>query len=1185
MTGVEMGSEESSALATEQLQSGFMLLHGNRLEGLSELLVAWLARHPLEPLESELILVQSNGIAEWLKQRLAAPVADGGLGIAASTELVLPASLLWRLYRASSDDIPEQSPFERETLVWRLYRLLGQLDLSRPEYEPLHGYLAADRQQGGGADPNPVLPARRRHQLAGQIANLFDQYQVYRADWLTNWQRNPERERLLSEGIGDRQLWQPMLWRALRNDMEQRGEVAISRADIHRTFINWITNPDLIARPAAIPRRVVIFGISSLPRQTIEALAAIARFSQVMLFVHNPSRYYWGDLIEGRDLFRKHYSRQQRRQPVADENSLHLSGHPLLAAWGRQGRDYIHMLDEFDEQQSYSGHFSAIAKEIDLFETASDATLLGQLQNDILQLSTLEERRESGVQIDPAEDVSLTFTIAHSRQREVEILHDQILACFASDDQLEPRDLLVMVPEIDHYAPHIEAVFGRFSPAERRHVPYHIADRGERNRSQLLITLERLLGLPRSRMTANDLFDLLELPALRERFGIGDGDLPTIQRWVRDAGIRWGLDGEQRRRIVPAASPVEINTVRFGLKRMLLGYAVGRGHSWSGIEPYDEVGGIEARLVGQLAQLIDELERTLHQLDRHHSADEWCDLLGELLDRYLLPTNDEERSLLERIAVAIEQWHEQCRIAGSLETQLPVDVVREALLTTVERPRLSQRFLAGSVNFATLMPMRAVPFRMIWLLGMEDGSFPRQSPPSDFDLMRNDYRPGDRSRREDDRYLFLEAILSARERLTISWLGRTQRDNSPRPPSVVVGQLRDHISAGWRLCDRADPQQSVADALTLCHPLQPFSRDYFTTGRDRRLFTYADEWRSAHDQPEAHDSKQLLSAGMSTGVVTLKQLSRLLVTPLELFYRERLGVIFDREVAPTQDDESFSPNALEEWLLDEQIIRQVVEAFVGQPIGETIDSSVLIERGIDRVAGAGALPFPPFRELSADELRERLHWSIDRYRIELEQARERIDSEWVEWHGTHHQLADRLSGLLIDKSGRRRMVVIHPSTLWKDKSYNWHKLLPWWPVHLAAQLGGETTTLIIGRGAAVTLSPPDKGQAGELLQRLLDWYSAAIARPLPLACRSGFTWLTAKEGQREEKARLCYEGGEWRNRPERDSHSGYLRLWPTWDELLAANKGGSDSFGALSEQLYRPLVELVKNVEHEVGSG
>ncbi len=437
---------------------------------------------------------------------------------------------MWQLYRTvlGRDEIPAKSLLDKAPLTWRLMRLLPQL-IEQPHFEPLRRFLTQDTD------------LRKRYQLSERLADLFDQYQVYRADWLEDWAEGRHQTRNVRgeiKPLAPANCWQAELWRALLLDVGEQG-MAQSRAGVHQRYIERINS--LEVAPKGLPARVIVFGISSLPAQVLEALAGLSRFSQVLLCVHNPCRHHWADIVADKDLLRHQYKRQARKagMPVVlDPQTLHQHAHPLLAAWGKQGRDYINLLDSYDDPNSYRSVFRD--GRIDLFTDGTPTTLLSQLQDDILELRPLDETREHWPVVDTERDGSIRFHVAHGAQREVEILHDQLLAHFSADPTLRPRDIIVMVPDIDSYAPHIRAVFGQLDRSDPRFIPFTLTDQGQRGRDPLLIAVEHLLKLPDSRFPVSEILDLLDVPALRERFGIDEADLPTLHRWIEGAGIRWG---------------------------------------------------------------------------------------------------------------------------------------------------------------------------------------------------------------------------------------------------------------------------------------------------------------------------------------------------------------------------------------------------------------------------------------------------------------------------------------------------------------------------------------------------------------------------------------------------------------------------------------------------------------------
>lgn len=1175
------------------LPPGLTLIHGNRAEALRDLLVAWMKAHPLAPLETETVLVQSNGVAQWLKLALAADQADGGCGIAAATDLSLPSRFVWDVYRAvlGRDAVPETSPFDKTRLVWRLMRLLPEV-VKDEVYTPLRRYL----------DDDPLL--RKRFQLAERLADLFDQYQVYRADWLAAWAAGKD---VLPDAIGAKpkplpedQRWQAALWRRLVEDVagdhaadgaggRARTRQHGGRATVHEAFLERARALEGAPRPAALPRRVLVFGIASLPLQTLEVLARIAQWSQVFVCVHNPCRHYWADIVSGQELLRRHQSRHARKVGQPDtlgHDDLHLHAHPLLAAWGKLGRDYIAALDHYDDaaqREASARQLRAIDKSIDLFIDNDGGNLLQQIQQDILDLRPMPEIRAEHRTVDQAADASLRFHVAHGPQREVEILHDQLLAAFSADPTLKPRDVIVMVPDIEAYAPHVQAVFGLPERDDPRFIPFSLADRAARQFDPLVNALELLLDLPQSRVAASDVLDHIQVPALRTRFGIGEDDLPLLHRWIREAGVRWGLNGEHRGTLgLPEDAPAATNTWLFGLRRMLLGYAVGQhGPAWQDIEPYGEIGGLEAAAVGPLATLLERLEETWRALSKPATVTEWCTRLRTLKETFFAAEDAGDAFTLSQLEAALDTWEETCAEADFTD-ELPLSVVAEHWLASLDAGGLTQRFFGGAVTFATLMPMRAIPFRHVCLLGMNDGDYPRTRNPLDFDLMSREYRPGDRSRREDDRYLFLEALLSARERLYVSWVGRSFNDNTERPPSVLVGQLRDHVKSGWALLAKkgtpgADHGQALLDALTTEHPLQPFSPLYFPPRAPGALFTYAREWLPPREAA-AKAPGEKLPALERDEPLSLRALESFLKDPVQEFFRQRLGVYFEIDNPTTDDVEPFEPDGLARWQLQDELIRDEADA---RARGE--DGPTQREATLAAIARRGELPPGAFGDRLAVELAEPLddlfeeqEEALARWPVAVEDEIELRFEHTVD--GQRIEVTDWLGRLRRGAGGGTESpwgsVVLEPSALVdKYKHYRGDKVIRHWVRHLALHvaLGEPVTTVVISRKGSVELGPRDPAEARKRLQEIVEAWHDGMHRPLPLAAKTAFAWLRASfvpqfdEGKARKAARVVYERGF--NYEGECAESPYLtRAWPSFDVLWS---GGE--FAKLADRLLRPL--------------
>ena len=841
-----------------------LILHqSNRLERLADDL-AEVLRVPLAPpLAPETIAVQSNGMARWLRMRLA-----DRLGVSANLDFPLPSSLVWKLFGRILSDVPDHSPYDREVLVWRLMGLLPTI-AGGEAFAPLRAYLA---------DAEDDL---RRHQLALRIADLFDQYLVYRPDWILDWER------------GGGETWHAPLWREL-----VRSVGGIHRVRVQERFLVALDSAP--SAPCGLPSRLSLFGIPTLPPAQLEVFARLAERLDVHLFQLNPCRQFWAEIRSEREI--------ARRVKDRDPRELYLeTGNSLLAACGKQGRDFLGLLLD------YNPH------ELEEFEESGEDSLLHGLQTDIL---TLRNRGEGGAPRSHlrSDDRSVQVHSCHGPMREVEVLYDQLLALFEADPGLEPGDIAVMTPDIEAYAPFIEAVFGTAEPDRR--IPFSIADRRQRTESPVATAFFSLLEVVEGRFGADQVLGLLEIEPVRRRFGIAEGDLPQIQDWIRATGVRWGVDGESRAALdLPATAE---HTWRAGLDRLLLGYALpaaGR-RPFGGILPYDEVEGAASRVLGRLCSFAEALFAAREELSRPRPVALWADLLVRLLGRFLDADEDEEEQVadIRRAAAALAAEAAQADFEGSVS----LAVVRSALQAALGEGRGGGRFLAGRVTFCAMVPMRSVPFQVVCLIGLNDGSYPRSRRAPGFDLMSEDIRIGDRSRRDDDRYLFLEAIVSARRVLYLSYVGQSNRDNAPLPPSVLVSELLDYAERGF-----APPEGDGAlrDRLVTRHPLHAFSPRYFRGGADGpQLFSYSEEFCEASRRrrtaaaPPSFLVRPLAAPPAEWRTVDLARFIRYFQQPTKYLVRERLRIRLEEQEGLLESREPFTLDGLAAYGLRQELL-------------------------------------------------------------------------------------------------------------------------------------------------------------------------------------------------------------------------------------------------------------------------
>ena len=972
------------------------------------------------------------------------------------------------------------------------------------------------------------------------------------------------------------QRWQPLLWRAVLETLDER-ERSATRPHIHQRALDVLLGAGNLAQPVA--RRVVLFGMTHVPLPVLQTLAALAGHSQVLLAIPNPCRFHWADIMDGRELLRMERRRQPLRGgrdlsalPLAD---MHAHAHPLLAAWGRQGRDFVRQLDEFDDAQQTQQRFAL--PRIDLFDDEDDApdtVLLTQVQHCIRDLVPLAEHPQR--QADPA-DGSIVFHLAHSALREVEVLHDQLLQLLAAPPggaPLQPRDVVVMVPDIDTLAPAIRAVFGQYGRHDARYIPFDIADLSARASSPLVTALEWLLRLPQQRCRLSELRDLLGVPAVAARFGVVLESLPRLMQWMAGAGIRWGLNEFQRSDLGLAACGTQ-NTSAFGLRRMLLGYANG-STGFAGMEPYAEIGGLEAELAGVLASLLHRLEQWRVQAQLPATPQQWAQRGRSLLADLLQATDDADREMLAALDSALTRWQDVCEQAG-FDAAVPLSVARQAWLDALEEPSLHQRFRAGGVTFCTLMPMRAIPFEVVCLLGMNDGDYPRRAPRSDFDLMglAGQARPGDRSRQSDDRQLMLEALLSARRVLYVSWTGRSVRDNSEQPPSVLVSQLRDYLAAGWG--------GDVLAQRTTEHPLQPFSRRYFEG--QAGLWTHAREWRAAHaDAAPATGAEGNAALDWTPDVrvsLSVALLSSFLRHPVKTFFRERLGVVFDAAEEDAADDESFGLWGLEEYNVVRTLITDVLADLAGCEGEAAADADLpaLVATRLSHLRRAGQLPLGGFAERTQDQLQAVLlpllqAWQTVQALHPLAVARVPLRCASEEEVGV--LLEDWLDQLRAGPDGMPVWLELTPSKLLQDAKKGTLRadqlLLPWVRSLAAAASGVAVQGILVGRDATLQMEPLDEDAARATLADVLRIWRQGMEGPLPLALRTGLALVAGGD------AAAAYEGGFQR---EGDVAEPCLaRIYPDFDALTDDGR-----FEWLAQSVCGPLAQWVATQVHATPHG
>jgi exodeoxyribonuclease V gamma subunit len=1156
-------------------EAGLHLFTSNRLETLAARLAGRLRRPLPSPFQSEVIVVRNKGMERWLKLELARQH-----GVCANCAFPFPEAFGRQIFRGLDPELPEESPLERDVLCWRVARALPDL-LERSEFTPLRQYLAGAEDQ------------RKFVQLAGKIAYLFDQYLIFRPQMTLDW----------DQGRGGD--WQAVLWRAVSADCNEHHAAALWKkfgallheadggagfqpaagASSPRSDRGQDARPDrLEACPAS---RLSIFGVSALPPYYLDLFAGLARRCQVNLFLLQPSLEYWGDITSPREGERI-LARQHRSDTEAFQ--LHLeSGNRLLASMGYLGRDFLKLLLDVGDWVTDES-----------FTAPGEDTLLHCIQSDILHLKDRgrEEASEPMPPVDgpapetgaPDSDPALRKPVApnddsiqvhscHSPLREMEVLHDQMLDWFQRDPSLAPRDIVVMTPDIEIYTPFVQAVFG--SPEDEScAIPFSVADRGARRQSQIIATFLQLLGLPDTRFGAATVLGLLETPAVRERFGLSELDLGTIREWIEGTNIRWGIDAAHRARL--GLPELAGNTWRDGLDRLLLGYAMaGRdGRLLEGILPFDDLEG-EAIVLGHFAEFIERLFALVETLGQARRLDEWAAALREVADQFFQPS-EESAVELQTLRDALAALRRQHALSG-FHGPLALAAVLERLAPALEEDLQHSGFLSGGVTFCGLKPMRSIPFKIVCLVGMNDGAFPRPTQHLSFDLMAKAPRLGDRSTREDDRYLFLETLLSARQRLYLSYVGQSVRDNSEAPPSVLVSELLDYVEQGFELArplTAREPEESVQPStlnversklsvegsirthLLTRHRLQAFSEEYFKPGS--RLFSYSrenclasDSVRRARANPPPFLIRPLSEPGPEFRRVTLDELTAFFANPTKFLLNRRLNIFLPEEAGELDEREPFVLDALDRYQLKQDLLRRAVA-------GESLTESRAL------AAGAGQLPLGAVGHTDYGRTAAKVERFVERLRAQLPaQAIPPLDLELV--------LGEfRVTGRIAGRNATGPLLYRCANLKPKD-------ILRAWLLHLAvhaAQPAGATTTLVGEDGLREYSTPPD---AQALLKALLDLYWQGLSAPLKFFPNTALAFAEADAKGRQkkpskaskpplEKAREAWEGSEYNQRDGEQEEAHIALCFRDADPL-------DEEFMALARRVFGPILQHERREE------
>ncbi len=1007
-------------------------------DALGELVASPLA----DPFAEEVVVVPAKGVERWLTQCLSHRLGvgpRGGDGVCAGVRFLTPHSLVSLLLDRGRDDV-----WDPERLVWPL---LGAIDASLDE--PWCRTLAAHLGHGQeGADGE--LRRDRRWSVAHRLARLFAAYAVQRPQLVTDW-----REGRLTDGAGrdlpDDLAWQAHLWPVLLQHIDAEPP------DVRHARV--VAMLDAGGDGLDLPGRLSLFGHTRMPVTEVRLLAALAAQRDVHLWLPTPSPALWDELtgiggVIARD----------------DDQSVEHVFHPLLASLGRDTRELRRTL-------AVPADDVAVAAAVE-----EPHTLLGWLQHDLRanHAPTPEERAARPVD---ENDRTLQVHACHGPARQVDVLREVLVGLLDDDPTLQPRDILVMCPDIETYAPLVSAGFGLADVVEgdgghpAHGLRVRLADRALTSTNPLLAVAASLVELAGGRATASDVLDLAATAAVRLRFDLSDDDLDRVARWVQESGVRWGLDATQRSRF--EMQRFEHNTWRSGLDRVLLGVAMSgddHRHVGRGL-PVDDVGSSDTDLVGRLAELVDRLAACVAALDAAADAGGWMAALRDGVrgltdvgpdDAWQLPQL--ERELARAAAAADDGSGVALRLAD----------VRALLANRLAGRPTRANFRTGTLTVCTMVPMRSVPHRVVCLVGLDDGDFPRATTVDGDDVLARHPLTGERDLRSEDRQLLLDALLAATERVVVTYTGANEHSGATRPPAVPLGEILD-------AADRtlAAP---VRDHVLTRHPLQPHDPRNLLAPRPFSFDTAALAGATAAAGVRVPPPRLLPGAlpPREPADVSLADLKAFLLHPVRAFLRQRLDVATPWEPDEIGDAIPIELTALDQWQIGDRLLREVMagadcDAFLlAEQLRGTVPPGDLGGHGLVKVCEEAQRLLERTVELRAGEAR-----AVD-VDIDLGDGR-------------------RLSGTVSGVHGNRLVSIGYSRLKAKQRLAVW--------VDLLALSAGRPDQSWTGHAVGREKAGPRRALSGPLDHRALDWLRALVAirdeglcRPLPLPVATAHAW-------------------------------------------------------------------------------
>jgi exodeoxyribonuclease V gamma subunit len=866
------------------------------MENLMEALVSVLGDVPDNPMMPEWIGIQSRGMKQWITLQMAQ-----NFGVCTNMHFAFPRQMVDQILTSftspkDQENIKnrkdQQDSLNEDFIFWSILKLLIE-NRSPNELSSVENYIKEDKT------------GKKLYQLSMKIAKVFDDYQIYRPRMLTDWQKGLQTQPSHETFKDPVTQWQAKLWNQVVKKDPQNHLAFTAGLFLEKFSLKTISTDTL-------PSRMSLFGISALPKLFLQVFEKVSEIMDINLFLLTPSNQFFFDIKSAGQIGR---IALKQKAPIDPELLYYEMTNPLLSSLGTSAKEFHSSLEAFNYHEPFD----------DLFwdpEHGSN-TMLSHLQSDILNLVHRKEGSQEAPVTIAASDTSICIHACHSPMREAQVLKDLLLNEFKKNTELSPHDIIVMMPDVEAYAPFIESVFALETP-----LPFSISDRRKKSESEPLDAFLKILALGNSRLEQSCVLDLLQSESIAKKFKISFDEISMIEKMAEDAKILWGRDAGHREFL--DLPPFEENTWQFGLQRLFMGMAMPENQDIlvQDILPCQSFEGLDLEVLGKFAAFCHALFSSLKILTSQKTIEKWCGALKQisvsLMDRN--SNNGEELTFLTQTIDQIQEDAQKAEFNEIVSFDMIFSVIEQKLDLNISQGN----FLAGNITFCNIMPMRSIPFKIVVLMGMDEKSFPRPAFTPGFNLIKKYPNPGDKIERDEDRYLFLETLLSARLKFICTYTGLSIQDNSKIPCAGVISELMDTMDQSFVLPEGI--------GYHFFHPLHPFNEEYFnqagsffsfskdnckiakalcpkkfkTTKSENRLFVQPSSKKESKDSPLT---------------ITLDEIIRFFKNPVEGFMKEGLDIKIRDFDEQTRDREVFSISGLDQYILGSFLVEKELSSF------------------------------------------------------------------------------------------------------------------------------------------------------------------------------------------------------------------------------------------------------------------